>query len=162
MPGLLDTRHPQQTELYKKSVSTQIKKHLDSITAVLVLANGTVTRGTGGLDFAFSALSSIFPKALANNIAFIFTNIANPLSWNFCEDTIPEVLKSAPRFQLDNPIALQRKYLKLKDDPKMEQRMIALHGVVKDGEQNALKMLVELFDWLGGLVPQTSDGGCPL
>ena len=160
---MLDARLPQQTELHRRSISTQIKKHLDSVTAVLVLANGTVTRGTGGLQYAFSALSTIFPKTLAKNIAFVFTNIAGPLSLNFCEDTIPEVLKGAPQFQLDNPIALQRKYLKLKDDPKMEQkRMITLRNEVKDGEQTALKMLVELFDWLGGLEPQAGDGGCPL
>ena len=134
---------------------------MDSITAVLVLANGTVTRSTGGLQYAFSTQSTIFPKTLANNIAFIFTNIAGPLSRNFSEDTIPEVLKGAPQFELDNPIALQRKYLKLKDDylklkddPNMEQMMITLRNEVKDGKQTALKMLVELFDWLGSLESQ--------
>ncbi len=72
-------------------------------------------------------------------------------------DTIPEVLKGAPQFLLDNPIALQRKYLKLKDSPNTEQKMITLRNAVKDSEQNALTMLVELFDWLGGLEPPASS-----
>ena len=143
-------------------MSTQIKKHLDSITAVLLLANGTIARRTGGLHYAFSILSIIFPTILPNNIAFVFTNIPTPLSWNFCLDTIPEVLKGAPRFQLDNPIALQRRYLKLKDNRDIEQKRITLCNAVKDGEQNALIMLVELFNWLGGLEPPASDGGSPI
>jgi len=54
---------------------------------------------------------------LANNIAFMYTNVASPLCWNFCQDTIPEVLKGAPQFRIDNPVALQEKYFKLKDGP---------------------------------------------
>ena len=134
-------------------MSAQIKSHLDSISAVLLLANGTIARRTGGLDCAFSILSTIFPTIPANNIAFVFTNIVTPLSWNFCMDTIPEVLKGAPQFQLDNPIALQRRYLNLRDNPDMEQKRITLHNAVKDSEQNALTVLVELFNWLGGLEP---------
>lgn len=133
---------------------------MDSVTAVLVLANGTVPRGTstGGLHYVLSTLSTIFPKTSVNNIAFIMTNIANPFSLNFCQDTIPEVLKDALQFQLDNPVALQRKYVKLKDDPNMEQKRITLRNAVKDAEQNALEMLVTLFDWFGGLEPQSTTG----
>jgi len=58
-------------------------KHIDSITAALVLANGTVPRITLGTDYALSTLFSIFPKTLANNIGFIFTNVSSPLHWNF-------------------------------------------------------------------------------
>ena len=151
MPGLDDTRDLQQAGLHKNSIVTEIEKHIDHITAVLILANGTVPRGTGGLHFALSTLVTAFPKSLANSIAFMFTNVANPLCWNFCQDTIPAVLKDAPQFQIDNPVALQGKYSKLKDDPSMRNIRAQMHTEVKDGEQGALEMLVNLFDWLDSL-----------
>jgi hypothetical protein len=113
---LADTRGIEQDELHKKNIATEIQKQIDSVTAVLILANGTVPRLTVGTDYALSTLSALFPKSLANNIAFVFTNVASPLSWNFSMDTIPDVLKDANLFFLDNPIALQKKYLSFKDD----------------------------------------------
>ena len=64
------------------------------------------------------------------------------------------VLKNAPQFLLNNPIALQKTYLKLKNDPntkiERENRRIAVETV----EENALEMLADLLDWLDGLEPQ--------
>ena len=132
-------------------------RHIDTVNAVLVLANGTVPRVTVGTDYALTTLSAIFPKSLADNIAFIFTNVSSPLHQNFDQDAIPEVLKDAPQFVLDNPAALQKKYLKLKDDPDMKKGRADLHKIVEAGEQNALKMLVDLFDWLDGLERQPTE-----
>jgi hypothetical protein len=131
----------------------QIKKHVDSVNAILVLANGTVPRVTVGTDYALSTLAAIFPN-LPSNIAFIFTNVSSLLYLNFSGDTIPDILKDAPQFLLDNPVALQRKYLRLKDNPNIRNRGTDMRREVKAGEQNALEMLVELFDWLDGLEPQ--------
>lgn len=144
----------QQDELHKRSIATQIKEHIDSITAILILANGTVPRVTVGTDYALSTLSSMFPKSMAHSVSFMFTNVLSPLHWNFSLETVPSNLRGAPQFLLNNPIALQRKYLKLKDDPKMKKGRAALRNDVKAGEQNALQTLVELFDWLDGLEPQ--------
>jgi len=158
-PGFADTRDIQQGELHKKKFAAQIKEHIDSITAVFVLANGTVPRGTGGLHYALSTLSAIFPDTLAQNIAFVFTNVANPLSWNISEDTLPKDFKDAPQFKIDNPVALQKKYLKLKHDPKLKNVDIAkMREEVKAGEQEALETLVDLFDWLGGRERQPMTG----
>jgi len=159
---LADTRGVQQDELHKRSIATQIKENIDSVTAVLVLANGTVPRVTVGTDYALSTLSTIFPKSLASNIAFMFTNVTSPLHWNFSGDTIPDVLKDAPRLLLNNPIALHKKYLKLKGDPNMKKGMSELLRAVNAGEQNALETLVDLFDWLDGLEPQPTREIFPL
>jgi len=102
-------------------------------------------------SYALSTLSSIFPKPLASKIAFMFTNVLSPLHWNFSGDTIPEVLEDAPHFFLSNPVALQRKYLKLKDDQNMKKEKGDFRKAVKAAEQVALEMLVDLFDWLDGL-----------
>jgi hypothetical protein len=131
----------------------QIEKHVAAVNAILVLANGTVPRVTVGTDYALSTLTAIFPN-LPNNIAFIFTNVLSLLHLNFSGDTIPDILKDAPQFHLNNPIALQRKYLRLKDNQNIRDRRTDMRRDVKAAEQNALEILVELFDWLDGLKPQ--------
>ena len=143
----------QQDEVHKKSIATEILKQIDSVNAILILANGTSERIPTGIDYTLNTLFTILPKTLANNIAFVFTHILSPLSLNFPRDTIPKVLKGAPQFLLDNPIALQKKYIKLKDD-QSENVKIDMLNEVKAGEQRALEMLVELFDWLDVLEPQ--------
>ena len=127
-----------------------------------MLANGTVPRITVGTDYALSTLSAIFGESLASNIAFMFTNVSSPLHWNFSTDTVPGVLKSAPHFLLNNPITLQKKYLKLKDVPNMKKGTANLRKEVKVGEENALEMLVDFFDWLDGLEPRPTSEIVPL
>lgn len=86
----------------------------------------------------------------------MFTNVSSPLSWNFSQDTIPKELKSAPQFLLNNPVALQRRYLELRDDPS---QMAEMREVVTTSEQKALEMLVHFFDWLDRLKPQPMTRG---
>ena len=152
-PGLADARGPQQDALHKKSIETEIQNHLDSVNAVLILVNGSVPRISVSTDYALSALLALFPKSMANNIAFLVSNTPNEVYLNFPDDDIPEVLKHAPKFLINNPIALQKNYLKQKD--RMNERNAKKRkGLVKGAEQDALKMLVKLFDWLDGLEPQ--------
>jgi hypothetical protein len=106
-------------------------------------------------------LSTIFPQSPTNNVAFVLTNVSGQLYQNFSGDTIPEVLKDAPHFLLNNPIALQKKYLKTKDDPDVEQGSTDPRDAVKADEQNALEMLVEFFDWLDSLEPQPATEIAP-
>lgn len=129
---------------------TQIKKHIDSVTAILILANGTVPRATVGNDYALSTLSSIFPESLASNTALMFTHVSSPLHWSFSRDALTEVLRDAPQFLLNNPIALQKKSSKPKDGQNMNKE--------KAAERNALEMLVNLFDWLDDLEPHPMTG----
>jgi hypothetical protein len=85
----------------------------------------------------------------------MFTNVSDPLHWNFSRDTLPGVLKNAPQFLLNNPVALQREYSKLRVNPNMNNERVKLRNVMRAAEQNALGMLVDLFDWLDGLEPQS-------
>jgi len=150
---LADTRDLQQDELHKKSIASQIKKHIDSISAVLVLANGTRPCVTVGTDYALSTLSIAFPETIASRVAFLLTNVNSLLYVNLSKDTIPDVFNEAPLFLLNNPIALQRKYLNLKDNPDMKKRRTQFREAVNVAERDALEMLVDLFDWLDGLGP---------
>jgi hypothetical protein len=157
-PGLADTRGIQQDEIHQKSIATQIQRHIDSVNAILILANGTVPRITVGTEYALSTLSAIFPKTLVHNIAFMFTNVPSALSWNFSQDSIPDVLKEAPQYLLDNPIALQKKYLQLIKNPNMKKTKKDMKKAVTAGEDKAVDTLVDLFDWLDGRKPQpTTD-----
>ena len=151
---MADTRGIEQDEIHKRNISAEIQKHIDSVTAVLILANGTVPRLTVGTDYALSTLSAMFPKSLAENIAFVFTNVPTPLSWNFAEDTIPDTLRGAERLLLDNPVALQKKYLVLEGHPSNNKLRKLMRKAVLAGEERALEVLVRLFDWLDGLGSQ--------
>jgi len=106
------------------------------------------------MEGGLSTLSNIIPSTLHSNVAFVFTNISNPFSWNFCQDTVPNVLKDARQFKTDNPFALQERYLELKNDPNLKFKETKMLEEVNFGEQNALKALVDLFDWLDVLQPQ--------
>jgi len=143
------TRCLSQEKLQKKSIETQIKKHTNSATAVLVLANGTVPGVTVGTRHILSTLLTVFHKA-PTNVAFVLTNVSGPLCVNFSTD----ILKHAPRFLLNNPVALQRKYLELKDDPTMKKGRMNPRDAVLAEELEALGMLVELFDWVDSLPQQ--------
>ena len=155
---MADTRGLQQDELHKESIAAQIKEHVDSISAVLVLADGTAPRVTVGTDYALSTLSAIFSQTLVNNIAFMFTNVSSRLHWNFSKETVPDVLSGAPHFLLNNPIALQRKYRNLMNDSSMRKRRTEFRRAVKSAEEETLGVLVDLFDWLDRLEPQpTAD-----
>ncbi|KAF8320491.1 hypothetical protein DL93DRAFT_2052832, partial [Clavulina sp. PMI_390] len=153
-PGLADTRGLQRDELHKKSIATQIENHVTSVNAVIVLANGTIPRITTSTDYALTTLSALFPKTLATNIAFLFTNVSNPLAWNFSQDGVPEALEDAPQYLFDNPVARQKKYDELKQQPKNKKILSDLKKLVYAGEQAALETLGEIFDWLDGLTPQ--------
>ena len=141
-----------------KSIATQVERYIDTTTAVIILANGTVPRVTVGTDDALSFLSAISLKIPTKNISCILTNLSSAIYRNFPENTLPCILKGAPQFPLNNPIALQRKYLKLKDDTTMKKGSIDLREMVKAEEQKSLEMLVDLFEWLGGLdQPKTQN-----
>jgi hypothetical protein len=90
----------------------------------------------------------------------MLTNVLSPLHCNFSEETIPFGLKGAPYFLLNNPVALQKKCLALKDAPGMNGVQADMCKAVNDSEQNALGTLVALFDWLDGLEPQPTMAMC--
>ncbi len=148
---MADTRGIEYDELHKRSIAAEIRKHIDSVTAVLVLANGTVPRITNGTNYALSALSAIFPNSLLDNIAFVFTNVRSHLAWNFSVDTLPEVLRDADMFHFENPVACQKQYLALKGGKNEKKLRMVMHRAVLAAEEKALEELVKLFDWLDGL-----------
>lgn len=139
-----------------ESIKTQINKHIDSVTAVIVVANGTVPGVTVATSSALCTLSTILAKAPTRNTAVVLTNVSSPLFQNFAPNVLPDVLQGAPQFLLNNPVALQKKYLERKDVPKAKKRGAKLCDAVQTDEEAAMEMMVELFDWLDGLEPKSN------
>ncbi len=150
---MADTRGLHQDALHKKSIATEIQNHLGYVNAVLILANGSIPRISVSMDYALTTLSALFPKRLADNIAFLLSNVATAASLNFPDDAILDDLKHAPKFLINNPIALQKNYLRQKGHTD-KKTLKKIKESVERAEENALEMLVELFDWLDGLEPQ--------
>ncbi|KAK2463003.1 hypothetical protein APHAL10511_004990 [Amanita phalloides] len=159
-PGLVDTRGIAQDDLHKASIAQAIKEKISFVNSVLILANGTVERLGAATDYALSALSSMFPRTLADNIGILFTNVSDPLSWNFDQDSLPECLRKNDRnqFLLDNPLAKWKKLTSLSDrrntSGKRRRLLADLESVVNESHSKALQELALFFDWLDTLTPQ--------
>ena len=159
-PGLADTRGFAQDELHKASIASAIKENISTVNAVIILANGTVPRLGVATDYALSTLSSIFPRTLADNIGILFTNVSSPLSWNFDQESLPDVLRGHDDNQwlLDNPLAMWNKYLQIKAQPYVSRKVLSgLSNAVKEGHQRALEEICTIFDWLDGLKSQPTN-----
>jgi GTPase SAR1 family protein len=153
-PGLADTRGLAQDKLHKKSIARAIQQNITTVNAVLILANGTVPRLGVATEYALTTLSAIFPHTLAHNIGIMFTNVSDPLNCNFEEDSLPDVLRHANQYLLDNPVALQKKFLEQKTRGALQKALPKMQRRVQDSEETALETLIELFDWLDNLAPQ--------
>ena len=164
-PGLADTRGLAQDELHKASIANVIKENIAVVNAVLILANGTVERLGVATDYALSTLSSMFPRTLAANIGILFTNAPNCLSWNFEQSSLPRVLGSwehcnkrgmrKNQFLLDNPVALWKKLVALRQQEWVDDRKLdGYERTVDNSHTEALQELSFLFDWLDTLAPQ--------
>jgi len=153
-PGLADTRGLAQDKLHKQSIARAIHRHITTVNAVLILANGTVPRLGVATEYALTTLSAIFPHTLANNIGIVFTNVSDPLNCNFEESSLPDGLRHARQYLLDNPVAMQKKFLEKKARGTIPKAVQQMQRRVQDSEEMALDTLAELFSWLNDLVPQ--------
>ncbi|KAJ8517636.1 hypothetical protein ONZ45_g5212 [Pleurotus djamor] len=104
-PGLADTRGMDFDNEHKQAISEAISTQITTIDSVIVLANGTNVRLGAATQYALTALAGMFPNSIADNIAFMFTMVSNPLQLNFQSDGLPASLKQAKTFTIDNPLA---------------------------------------------------------
>jgi hypothetical protein len=141
--ALADTCSIKQDNIQQGSTATFIKQHVDSVSAVLIIAKTDPFSTMVSMDCTLSVLSALFPKTLVNNIAFMFPHIWHSPSFKTPPNIIPWALKNNPTFFFDNPIT-----------PGIHNSIYFRRKKMKGSEQGALKMLVNLFDWLDNLEPQ--------
>ncbi|KAJ3744507.1 hypothetical protein DFH05DRAFT_1525555 [Lentinula detonsa] len=79
---------------HKAAIVNAIKKHFETIDAVIILANGTLARLGAATGRALTTISGMFPKSIVNNIAFIFTMVPDPIMFNFDQASLPVELKA--------------------------------------------------------------------
>lgn len=157
-PGLADTRGIGQDDLHKKNIATEIREEVETVTAVLLLTNGTVERLSVATDYALSSLSSLFPRTLADNIGIMFTCVSGPLSRNFELDSLPNALQRKQQFHLDNPLAKWKKLNAILAQTRISDSELAdSKQEVEECHNKALKALALLFDWLDTLTPQPTN-----
>ncbi|KZT33515.1 hypothetical protein SISSUDRAFT_992946 [Sistotremastrum suecicum HHB10207 ss-3] len=157
-PGLADTRGLAKDEEHKANIAKTIQAHMPFVNAVLILANGTLPRLGVATDYTLSVLSSIFPRSLASNIAFMFTNVSTPLAWNFDKNSLPKVLAEAPQYSLDNPVAMQQRLLQIKKEGKADAKILRrLTTSVATSHNDALDAFVDFFNWAADCKPQPTN-----
>jgi GTP-binding protein EngB required for normal cell division len=151
-PGLCDTRGLEQDKKHKKSIAETIKAQVQTLDGVIIMANGTLERVGPGVEYALHTLSTMFPRSIVNNIGFMFTNVPDALSFNFQSSTLPEELRNAERWTIQNPVAQFVKYQEAKSSnsrrPQSEQQLRALQRLLHSNFAITLETLNDFFAWL--------------
>jgi AIG1 family len=145
-PGLCDTRGLEKDKEHKRSIAEKIRAQVQTLDAVIIMANGTVERVGPGIEYALYTLASMFPRSIADNIGFMLTNVPDPLSFNFQQDTLPPEVRNAEVWAIQNPVAQFTKY----QESKANSRYTAskLQRVLQSNYENTMETLTEFFTWL--------------
>ncbi|KAJ3764868.1 hypothetical protein FB446DRAFT_761032 [Lentinula raphanica] len=109
-PGLASTHGIDMDNKHKAAIANAIKKHFETIDAVIILANGTNARLGAATEYALTTISGMFPYSIIDNIAFIFTMVSDPTMFNFDQSSLPAQFKNANVWSINNPFAQWQKY----------------------------------------------------
>ncbi|KAF8604810.1 hypothetical protein BDV93DRAFT_605735 [Ceratobasidium sp. AG-I] len=108
-PGLADTNGIDKDDEHKAKINNGIRDFIESIDAVLIVANGTVPRLGAATNYTLSVISSIFPYSIIDNICFVFTN-SDLCSLNFQMDDLQPELRGSKWWAIQNPLPLHKSY----------------------------------------------------
>ena len=109
-PGLADTGGIKVDKRNQANVMDAIAKSIKSIDAVLLIANGTVTRNEEALKYSLSIFSAMLPHLILRNVGIVYTHVTGGFL-NFQSEALPEALRHAEHWSIQNPFALYEKYL---------------------------------------------------
>lgn len=147
-PGLADTGGLEVDRRHKEEINTAIKECIETIDAVLILANGSVQRLGAATAYTLNTLALMFPHSIVENIGFIFTN-SDPETLNFETEGLPEELRGCPFWVIQNPLALLNRYKKnstrgaLPDSSKMDRKISACYDETVETLNEWMKWLSE-------------------
>ncbi|KIK53796.1 hypothetical protein GYMLUDRAFT_178498 [Collybiopsis luxurians FD-317 M1] len=150
-PGLADTRGIDKDNEHKQAIANAIEANFEIIDAVLILANGTIPRLGNATEYALTVISGMFPYSIIENIAFVFTMVTDPLSFNFEKSSLqPEALQSASMWSINNPLAQWKKYQeKLKNKEEYDEDILQdMEDSVRSSYKKTLKTLGQIFQFL--------------
>jgi tRNA U34 5-carboxymethylaminomethyl modifying GTPase MnmE/TrmE len=147
-PGLADTRGLEQDELHKAGIVASIRNQVNAIDAVIVMANGTVERLGIATDYALETIAAMFPRSIAENIGFLFTNVADILSFNFQTDSLPEAVRDAEIWTMQNPVAQYVRYTRSIIGKKPAKQLSHMRKLIETSYENTMEMLDGFFEWI--------------
>jgi len=144
-------------EQHKRQIAQSIKDLVVSVDAVLIMANGTNPRLNVSTSYALTTLSSMFPKSLVNNIGMLFTNVSDPLSWNFEKTSLPHSLQNAKAFTFHNPTSLESRRRDAVPLTKWRSERKRFEKRVTEAHEYALETFADLLDWIDSRSPQPTN-----
>jgi hypothetical protein len=147
-PGLGDTRGIDHDNEHKKIVAETIKKKLQTVDAVIIMANGTQERLGITTQYALENIYAMFPRSLVKNIGFLFSN-CDRLHLNFEMSSLPEELRESEHWLFQNPLALWNKYKAVKDRGGVsEDQLEEMRDEIDMAYNKGLRFLNKFFKWL--------------
>jgi hypothetical protein len=147
-PGLADTRGPDQDAAHRASIVEAIRNRVNTIDAVIVVANGTQERLGVSTEYALAEIGSMFPRSIRENIGFMFTHVADPLSMNFCLSSLPYGLQDARTWTIQNPLAQFVKYKKYIAENRPQGEVEYLWSVILRNYDATVSTLIHFIHWV--------------
>jgi hypothetical protein len=147
-PGLCDTRGLEQDKEHKRSIAETIRDQVQTLDAVIIMANGTVERVGPGVEYALHTLAAMFPRSISDNIGFMFTNVPDALSFNFQPDTLPKEIRNAEVWTIQNPVAQHSKYEEAKTHGHTPVNLEKMAKLLQNSYVTTMETLNEFFSWL--------------
>jgi hypothetical protein len=147
-PGLCDTRGLEQDKEHKRSIAETIRNQVQTLDAVIIMANGTVERVGPGVEYALHTLASMFPRSISDNIGFMFTNVPDALSFNFQPDTLPKEIRHAEVWTIQNPVAQHSKYEEAKTHGHTPVNLEKMAKLLQNSYITTMETLNDFFSWL--------------
>ncbi|KAG9226872.1 hypothetical protein CCMSSC00406_0003455 [Pleurotus cornucopiae] len=147
-PGLSNPR--EFNEEHRRALAYFIEEQIDAIDCVLILANGTMERLGVSAHYALSVISTMFPRSIVDNIAFMFTMVSSPLHSNLARESLPVPVRNAKILAINNPLAGWLRFKKAlnSDDPPEEEIREELREEIKSNYDKGIKTLNSFFEWV--------------
>ncbi|KAG8732357.1 hypothetical protein FRC11_014196 [Ceratobasidium sp. 423] len=159
-PGLADTRGFDTDNAHREAIQRAIIELIETIDAILIVANGGVTRLDALTNHTLDVLASLFPQSIVSNIGFIFTHTADVMGLNFpISDLRPELREATRRkFLLDNPLSLCKAYTEQSTHaPASERELGKMKRRLEAAYTDSIESVEELLEWLDQTNPQPTN-----
>ncbi|QRV81484.1 AIG1 domain-containing protein [Ceratobasidium sp. AG-Ba] len=146
-PRLADTRGIEQDNKHKANINKAIQEHIETLDAVIILANGSVERLAAATDYTLRVITTMFPHSILDNIGFVFTN-SDDLSLNFQVDSLPEELRQSKRWLIQNPLAMLKDYRAASAVMDDHTRVRKMKRQLQNYYDDSVETLTGWMDWL--------------
>ncbi|KAJ3884631.1 hypothetical protein GG344DRAFT_83746 [Lentinula edodes] len=149
-PGLADAHGIDKDKEHTAVIVDAIRKNFDVIDAIIILGCGAIPQVGASTYYTLTAISNMFTNSIIDNIAFVFTTVTSPIMCAFDTTSLPQGLRNAQRFPIDNPYVQWSKYQKkLVEVPSVNEDLLdEMNEDVCHGYNRATKTLSQFFQFL--------------